>query len=321
MDERRETVLEVVVAIVTFRRPDQLAGAMTGVLAQFDALEQDGPPVSATLLVVDNDPQGSARRVTEACEDPRLRVVDEPTPGVAAARNAALDAAGDADVLVFIDDDERPCPGWLRALLRTRGATGADLVSGPVVSVFDGGLDPWVDAGGFYDREHREGLTTGAPITRAATNNLLLDLRTVRRSGIRFDGRFGLTGGEDSLFTGSLVRAGARAVWCADAVVHDLLPAARMTPEYVVDRTVSLANASARAELALTTDGLPRARRRVTIGAKAIVRWAVGALRSVLGAVSGSRVHGARGARSRARARGELLAVSGRAESPYARSS
>lgn len=312
--------LDVVVAVVTFRRPRQVADLVPAIVLQFDELVAE--PVARTwaLVIVDNDPEQSARPVVSGFTDARIRYVTQPTPGVSAARNAALDAAGDADLLVFIDDDERPHPGWLRHLLHTHESTGADLVSGPVVSVFDGALDPWVVAGGFYDREHRAGLATGTSISHAATNNLLVDLRCVRASGVRFDPRFGLTGGEDSLFTGTLVREGARAVWCADAVVDDILPAARMTPRYVVDRTVSLANAAARVQLALAVGPSQRVRARAVLGAKGVIRLVVGGLRHGGGRLLRSVRHEARGARAMARGRGELMAVIGHAQVPYARS-
>ena len=70
------------------------------------------------MLVVDNDPAASAR---SACTGfhPAVRYVHEPRPGIAAARSRALREAGEHDVLVFIDDDERPSAGWLRSLLDT----------------------------------------------------------------------------------------------------------------------------------------------------------------------------------------------------------
>ena len=48
-----------------------------------------------------------------------MRYVHEPAPGISAGRNRALDEAGDADLLSFIDDDEVPRPGWLSALIDT----------------------------------------------------------------------------------------------------------------------------------------------------------------------------------------------------------
>ncbi|WP_425454326.1 glycosyltransferase family 2 protein [Luteococcus japonicus] len=53
-----------------------------------------------------------------------VRYVNETAPGLAAVRNRALDEAGNANLLAFIDDDETPAAGWLQHLVRTWRATG-----------------------------------------------------------------------------------------------------------------------------------------------------------------------------------------------------
>src|SRR3954469_16278179 len=70
----------VVVAVLTYRRTDRLAGLLP-------QLVQQAAAVGAAVLVVDNDPEASARPV--AAGSP-VRYVHEPRPGIAAARNRAL---------------------------------------------------------------------------------------------------------------------------------------------------------------------------------------------------------------------------------------
>jgi GT2 family glycosyltransferase len=207
--------VRVTVAMLTFHRADDLAAAVPLLLAQRE--EVTDPTTEVDVLVVDNDPAGRGAAMVRALQHPHMRAVVEPTPGIPAARNRALDECADRDVLVFIDDDERPHEGWLRHLLDTYRSTGADAVAGPVVSRFSGTLDPWVAAGAFFRRRR---LPTGSPIDVAATNNLLLDMAAVRRTGARFDVRFGLVGvGEDTLFTRSMAQQGARLLWCDEAIV------------------------------------------------------------------------------------------------------
>ena len=132
----------VVVAVLTYRRPEDLEAVLPLVAEQAAACE---PP--ARVLVVDNDPGASARPAVEGSALERVSYAWEPQPGIAAARNRALlEAAGD-DVLVFLDDDERPGPGWLQHLLDVRAATGSAGVVGPVVSSFATAPDPWIEAG------------------------------------------------------------------------------------------------------------------------------------------------------------------------------
>lgn len=66
-------------------------------------------------LVVDNGPDAETEAVVRA--HPRVRYVVESRPGLSRARNAGI-AAASGDVVVFIDDDVRPEPGWIAPLLR-----------------------------------------------------------------------------------------------------------------------------------------------------------------------------------------------------------
>jgi hypothetical protein len=185
-----------------------------------------------------------------------------------------------------------------------------------VVSDFEGDLDPWIRAGGFFERRR---LVTGAPITVAATNNLLLDLAVVRATGLRFDAGFGITGGSDTLFTRQLTGAGHLMVWCDEAVVTDRVPASRMSREWVVRRSFRYGNGAIRVALVLAPSCLGRARVRLHGIAHGLPRLAVGTCRWLLGTVGGSAAHQARGLRTAARGAGMMLATVGLAYAEYRR--
>ncbi len=305
--------LRIVVGVLTFRREQMLAELLPLLDREIATLRQQlDVPHSARVLVVDNDPDRSARETVAAHAGDVHTYAWEPEPGISSARNRVLTESGDDHLLVFIDDDERPRPGWLAALVRTHLDSGAGLVAGPVESVFLGEPDPFVVAGGFFERAHTRGLTTGTPIARAATNNLLVDLAAVRERGLRFDPDFNRSGGEDGVFTGSLTRSGVRAVWCAEAVVEDLVPAQRLTRDYVLHRTVTLAQTSVLAELRLRDRATERARVRLVAAVKELVRLLLGVVRTGRGLLTGRLEDQARGRRAIARAQGSLRACQGR---------
>lgn len=121
----------IVVSVLTYRRPDDLARLFRG-LAEIDRPQG----WTVRFLVVDNDPEGSARPVvasarTNVAED--IAYVLEPNPGIPAARNRAVDeaAALGGRLLAFIDDDETPDQAWLSELVSHYERTRATLIGGP----------------------------------------------------------------------------------------------------------------------------------------------------------------------------------------------
>ena len=246
--------LRVRIAVLTYKRPEDIAAALPRLLDQAESVL--GEAVGADIVVVDNDPEGGAREFVEsfAALHPTVPVLyeNETRPGIAAARNCALETAGQVDVLVFIDDDERPSERWLALLLETYRSHGSAAVVGPVISEYEVEPDPWVRSGHFFDRRR---LQTGTRLDVAATNNLLLDLHQIRAHGLVFDEQFGLTGGSDTMFTRTLHRLGGELIWCDEAVVVDVVPAARVTRDWVLRRAFRSGSSWSATSLKLADSG------------------------------------------------------------------
>ena len=306
------------IAVLTYLRPAMLRTGLVGILQQMADLGEDGdgPALEVELLVIDNDPAGSAREVTEELGSPFLRYVIEPAPGISAARNRALHEASHVDLLLFIDDDEEPQPNWLTLMLATRSKYGAELVAGAVLSKFEADPDPWVAAGRFFDRRR---LPTGTSIVVAATNNLLLDLRWVRRHELEFENALGLSGAEDTLFTRTMSTLGARMVWNNEAMVTDWVPASRITRRWVLMRALSSGNSWSLTSLMQLAPGRDRSRGRIAATAKGLLRMAGGGARYLFGLLTRSFTHQARGLRTAARGAGMVAGAFGLAYQEYAR--
>lgn len=244
--------VDLVVAVPTYRRTELLTGLLPRLLEQCGEVE---PLVGVpNMVVIDNDPEQTARPVVEAIRDSRIRYVTETQPGVVPVRNRALAEASGCEALIFLDDDQVPDDGWLYALVSAWQRYGSS-VAGPVRSQLPPTTDPWIVAGGFFDRHYRSSLVTGDRIPEVATTNLLLDMETVRSVGVRFDERFSLSGGEDSLFTRTITRAGGLITWCAEASVTEPVPAGRLTRAWVCRRAFTSGNSGARAALVLARPG------------------------------------------------------------------
>lgn len=310
-DERAGEGPKVVVAVLTYRRPDDLAAVLPELVRQADDLD-----LPARVLVVDNDPQASAEESVRSVW-PQVKYVHEPQPGIAAARNRALDEAAGDDVLVFVDDDERPVEKWLRLLVDQWLELDCAAVVGPVVSEFAVAPSAWVAAGRFFDRRR---LPTGTVVDVAATNNLLLDLAQVRRLGLRFDERFGLSGGSDTLFTRQLHQGGGVMVWCDEALVVDVVPANRVDRRWVLTRAFRSGNGGTRTSLELSRGAAARARVRARAVLHGAVRVVGGAGRALMGLLIRDLGHQARGVRTLARGAGMVSGCWGYHYSEYKRS-
>lgn len=305
---------DLIVGIPTFRRPESLTNALAAVRDQVDAEnDRPEPPMHCSILVIDNDPAGSAARI--ALEH-GARYIIEPRPGIAAVRNRALGECENADALLFIDDDEIPEPGWLRAMIEMYVATEPTAVAGRVLTRLPDVVDPWIAQGGAFVRPIR---TRGQTMSEAATNNFLIDIDGVRRLGLSFDERFGLTGGSDSMFTLQLTRRGGTIRWAEDAVVIEQEDPQRLTRSWVLMRTFRFGNTSARVRIALAGTPAGRLVERLRALGRGGARALGGTARWGLGVVSGSLRHRAHGLRTAARGLGMMAGAVGYAYDEYGR--
>jgi uncharacterized metal-binding protein len=309
--------IDVTVAVLTFRRPEQLLVGISAILAElrtFVGPQQESH--AGRILVVDNDPEASARDTVLSLGVDEIVYVVEQQAGIAAARNRALRESTGSDIVVFIDDDETPRPGWLNGLINTWSEHRSTAVAGRVVPVFAGDVPRWVEDGRFF---HRRTLPTGTAVAAAAAGNLLIDVAQLRRLDVRFDDRLGLGGGEDTLLTRQVVERGGRIVWCDESVVEDHVPVDRATVRWVLTRAWSHGNTSAVVELIMAASTA----RRLTVRTKALTgglaRIAGGSARAVGGFLVRSNHHSARGLRTAFRGAGIAAAALGLTYREYAR--
>lgn len=302
---------QVVVAMATFRRPELLRQALGGLTREASTLR---PP--ADILVVDNDPAGSAAREADRWAGRGVRYVREPEPGIAAARNRALREACSADAIVFIDDDEVPAEGWLSHLVATWQRWDCAAVAGPVESDFIDPPDPWVLGVEIFRRKR---LASGTLLRGAATNNLLLDVRQLRERDLMFDPRFGLSGGSDSMLTHRLSQLGGDIRWCDDALVRETVPADRTTRRWVRRRLLRTSNGWARVQVLLQATVADRLRTRVRIGFHALLVVARGSVRFGVGLLANRLALRCAGERDILNGLGVMLGAAGMVRFEYAR--
>ncbi len=135
------------VAICTANRAALLAGTLAALLPLVD-------PLRGEILVVDNGSRDDTPRLlaetaagTVSAGRPAgfFRAVREERAGLSAARNRAVREAR-GELLLFLDDDALPQPGWLETYIDAFRAPRVGAAGGPVEPIFDGALPAWLDS-------------------------------------------------------------------------------------------------------------------------------------------------------------------------------
>ncbi|ALX66280.1 glycosyltransferase family 2 protein [Microbacterium sp. XT11] len=295
----------LLIAVPTFRRTHLLPPLVEAITAQTAGRR-------ARVLLVDNDPDASAR---EVAAELGVDYLSEKTPGIAAVRQAALDAAADDELTVMIDDDVFPEERWLGGLVDVWRDTGAAVVMGFVRYVWPEGTDPWIAAGGFMRRTR---FPNGHRLDSLATGNVLVDTAQVRALGVRFDLSLGLIGGEDTTFGRAVMAAGGVIVASADSVARDDIVPERTTREFVHRRAMSHGQARVRL-LIREADGWKRPFLHVAHFFGGLIRWVVFSVGRLLATLRGDVAAHAVFQRRTWFAQGRMLAALGRVTGEYAR--
>lgn len=268
--------MRVAVCVITYRRPEGLRRLLNGLN---ELVFNKSPLPDLEIVVVDNDPTGSAQAFCEAAR-PNLRwpirYCIEPRRGIPYARNRAIALAGsDVDFVAFVDDDEVPKPSWMDELLHVQRSYEADVVYGAVLPYFEDDVPAWVVKGQFFEHPFvRARYPTGHPLELADTNNVLVSSEVLRGMDHLFDERFALTGGSDTHFFMRVFRAGHRIVWAGEAMVYDWVPRSRANARWVLQRAYRYGNTRSLCELDLE----PSAPGRVMPAAKGVGRIVQGLL-------------------------------------------
>ncbi|MBV8126005.1 MAG: glycosyltransferase family 2 protein [Burkholderiaceae bacterium] len=224
----------VSVCICTCKRPSALGYLLESLLR---LQVPDG--ASLEFVIIDNDAQAGARPTAERFIPQfawPVRYCVEPRPGVSQARNRCLSEAG-GQWIAFVDDDEWIEPDWLEQLLACARRDDANVVIGPVLAAFTAEAPPWVTASGVFTRRR---LPTGTRLGwwDCACGNALLSTDLARRVG-GFDVGFGASGSEDTEFFSRCEAAGARMVWCDEAIATEGISPVRLTRQWVLARGVN----------------------------------------------------------------------------------
>ena len=186
------------------------------------------------LVVVDNGSTDATPRILDRETRSgrfRLRVVREPLPGLARARNAGVtNAAG--DFLVFLDDDGRVARRWLAAFERLLLRARQPIVQGRILPRFAAPPPKWLTRA-MWPRlgQVDQGGLSGPLQSKMHGGNLGVARRVFDAVGLfREDLGLGASGlGEDTEFAGRARGAGFSPTYAPDALMLHCIPRDRVT--------------------------------------------------------------------------------------------
>lgn len=233
-----------IVCIPTFRRPHDLLNLLNHLNCQTS-------PLPFSVVVADNDSasqQGllAIRRLRHEQLRFSLHGIIADKPGLSSVRNTLLIEAlkfSSAKLIAMIDDDEWPEPQWLERLIAIQTQTSADIVGGPVHSVFERSAPPAVLACRLFRSRTSQ---SGRVDIVWGTNNVLFTRAFIAAHAPSwFEDAYGLTGGEDADFFIKHYMLGRRFAWCAEAAVHEHVPPSRARFIWIAKRAFRVGSTNA----------------------------------------------------------------------------
>lgn len=220
----------VAIGIITFKRP-------TGLRRLLQSLAPELAPTNCRVIVVDNDPAGSAEPVCAAFTSSLLiEYAIEARSGVSYARNRVLDLASKSDVLVFLDDDEWVTEGWLQSLLATSRRYPNAIVTGPVQYVLPSAAETWAERRGYFQVPfHRD----DSIIQSTGAGNTLIPMHQLKQlQAPYFNTGYTNSGGEDHELFSRIAKAGNEIRWSSQARVYEDVPAERACDSWMRKRQI-----------------------------------------------------------------------------------
>jgi glycosyltransferase involved in cell wall biosynthesis len=209
-----------------------------------DRLAEQAGSTSTEILVVDNGSTDDTAEVV-ARADLGVSYVFEAEPGLSRARNRGI-RESHGEVVLFIDDDALPLPGWLDAHRRAFEDATVGAVGGPIALSFEGQNRPrWLTEAfeqllGAYDLGPDAIIYGEHGYDTLSGGNMSFRRRMLDEVGL-FDVALGrrdeaLLAGEEYELTYRLLRAGWKAVYEPRAAVVHLVVADRLRVAYFRSR-------------------------------------------------------------------------------------
>ena len=234
---------KIAIGVTTYKRPKLLKRTLEAI-AKLEVVAE------VHVFVADNDPEkhegvDTANEISALGFPFPLTAFSVLGRGFTYPRNALVARAfeiEDFDGLAIVDDDQRPEPNWLQAMIDVQVKFQADVVAPLVMPEFESHPSLWSRTSKIY---FRDGSVTGLVATLSGDGGILFARRIVNLvSKPWYNHMFSLTGGADADLFLRMKKNGARFARTSKSIIHEFYPATRLSLAWAFKRSYRIGNAT-----------------------------------------------------------------------------
>lgn len=231
---------EVIICICTYKRNEKLFNLLNSIDNQIYSNR-------INIIIVDNYIDSNLKNIinNKKFSNIDIEYFKENMKGITYARNKCLEEAKKFkfDYLIFLDDDEIVDKFWLYELIKCVKSYDADLVCGPVISIYDVETPFWIKKTKYFDRPIIE---TGKQLKTCGAGNILIKKDIIYMNEFKFNNRYAISGSEDTELFLKMTIKGVKLIYCAEAKAYEKVEINRMNMKYMLKRrfanSISLVN-------------------------------------------------------------------------------
>lgn len=220
---------KIIVCICTYNRNDLLLNLIS------DIIKQESDNYNLQIFVVDNSEDSNLENIIPKNEKIIIRYFNEKTRGITFARNRCLEEVRkyDFDYCILLDDDEYLDKEWLKKFIKCAEEYDADIITGPVISVYPDYAPIWIKKTGFFDRSIKE---TGEVLKTCGAGNVLIKKNVIDDKSFKFNNKYAFTGGEDTELFLKMTLRGKKIIYCKEAKAYEEVNKTRLNAKYMLKR-------------------------------------------------------------------------------------